>query len=161
MSKWARCPGSGLPLREFTYIVRRITDEDRQEHSRLITRLEAGAQRSAERRFSDPDERAQELAELMTSIDARKRRFARWERDQGTPRQATECSVCKHPWVSATRDGRARGHKRYDSWATRAVVGSWDRVDDLMEQIKVLHGEVQRLQEEVQREMRLLDRGGE
>ncbi len=105
---------------EVDYVVRRIEPEDREKH-----------QRDLQRALDRGDE---EQARIIEEV------FGKWERDQGTQNTALVCSVCQDPWLTPTRDGRARRHTR---WSTGQP--TWDQVWRLMKQIQTLQAELEQM----------------
>ena len=117
-----RCPGSGMTMVSRSYLIRQITDADREDNSCEIERcMERG----------DP-----ELAEIVRDL------FEEWEREQGQTKERLVCAVCGSWWLSPTSKGTARPHRRDDIGAP-----SWDRARQLREDIKVLQNELDRVLE--------------
>ncbi len=105
---------------EVDYVVRRIESEDREKHQRDVQRaLDRGDEVMA---------RGFEKA------------FGEWEREQGTQKTVLVCSVCQDPWLTPTRDGRARRHRRSSTGQP-----TWDQVWRLTRQIQTLQAELERL----------------
>jgi hypothetical protein len=137
MSKgqWEPCPGSGLPMIEGVYIVRAITDEDRAAHATRIERIERSR---AELGDASPY--------WETEADRARALFEEWEADQGKPRTVAMCCVCQDTLVSATRDQKARRHKRHNG-----PEYTWSRANELVHQIGELQQELLRVQQGIAR----------
>ena len=103
-------------------LIRQITEVDREDNRRKI-----------ERRVEHGD---LEEADIIREL------FADWEREQGQTKERLVCAVCGSPWLSPTSTGTARPHRRDDVEAP-----SWDRVRQLMQDIKVLQSELDRVLE--------------
>ncbi len=101
--------------------IRDIEPADQARHEREVQQARA----------EGDEHRAQHLREL----------FAEWEREQGSTKTELVCSVCRQRWLTPTRDGRARRHKR---WPSTEEPG-WDRVRQIQKQIKALQEELERL----------------
>jgi hypothetical protein len=119
-----------------SYVVRMIEPADRAKNDLWINHAEERG---------DLDEAAAVRAS-----------FSDWEKEQGFTRERLVCAVCGNARLSSTSKGTARAHRRDDD----PNKPTWDTARRLREDIKTLQAELDRVLDQLERDLSRTTSGG-